>query len=75
MSDRFFYPGGFETDKLTLTGTEAHHLLHVLRAQPGKDPASRARRHALAAAILRVPQRLESRAQLREVIRLRDAGP
>lgn len=35
MSDRFFYPGGFESDKITLTGIEAHHLLHVLRAQPG----------------------------------------
>jgi len=35
MSDRFFYPGGFQSDKITLTGTEAHHLLHVLRAQPG----------------------------------------
>lgn len=35
MSDRFFYSGGFETEKITLTGTEAHHLLHVLRAQPG----------------------------------------
>lgn len=35
MSDRFFHPAGFESDKITLTGTEAHHLLHVLRAQVG----------------------------------------
>lgn len=36
MPDRFFYSGGFDTEVLTLEGVEAHHLIHVLRAAPGR---------------------------------------
>lgn len=36
MPDRFFYSGGFDAEVLTLEGLEAHHLIHVLRAAPGR---------------------------------------
>ncbi|WP_298867498.1 RsmE family RNA methyltransferase [uncultured Gimesia sp.] len=35
MPHRFFFPGSFEPDRLLLEGSEAHHLLHVLRMQAG----------------------------------------
>jgi len=35
MPHRFFIPGSFEPDLLLLEGSEAHHLLHVLRMQVG----------------------------------------
>jgi 16S rRNA (uracil1498-N3)-methyltransferase len=35
MSDRFFYPGSLHVGEVLLTDTEAHHLLHVLRAEVG----------------------------------------
>ncbi len=34
--DRFYYDGSWETESVELTGSEAHHLLHVLRAEPGR---------------------------------------
>ena len=35
MPHRFFFQGSFEPDLLLLEGSEAHHLLHVLRMQEG----------------------------------------
>ena len=35
MPHRFFYDGSFDVDQLLLDGSEAHHLLHVLRMQAG----------------------------------------
>ncbi|MBD3674626.1 MAG: 16S rRNA (uracil(1498)-N(3))-methyltransferase [Planctomycetaceae bacterium] len=35
MPDRFFYPESLTDSEILLTGTEAHHLIHVMRAQPG----------------------------------------
>ncbi|WP_417386135.1 RsmE family RNA methyltransferase [Gimesia sp.] len=35
MPHRFFYDGPFDTDQLLLDGSEAHHLLHVLRMRTG----------------------------------------
>ncbi|MFK7777703.1 MAG: 16S rRNA (uracil(1498)-N(3))-methyltransferase [Gimesia sp.] len=35
MPHRFFFQGSFEPDLLILEGSEAHHLLHVLRMQAG----------------------------------------
>ncbi len=32
---RFHVPGPLQESEITLEGTEAHHLLHVLRAKPG----------------------------------------
>jgi 16S rRNA (uracil1498-N3)-methyltransferase len=36
MSERFFVSGPITTDRVTLEGAEAHHLLHVLRAGVGE---------------------------------------
>ncbi len=36
MTHRFYFPGSFEPDLLLLEGSEAHHLLHVLRMQVGE---------------------------------------
>ena len=35
MADRYFCKQPIQGDTATLTGSEAHHLLHVMRAQPG----------------------------------------
>ena len=35
MSERFFVPGPIRSDLVLLTGSEAHHLLHVMRARVG----------------------------------------
>ncbi len=35
MPHRFFYDGSFDADQLLLDGSEAHHLLHVLRMRTG----------------------------------------
>jgi 16S rRNA (uracil1498-N3)-methyltransferase len=35
MSDRFFLPTPITTERITLDGAEAHHLLHVMRAAEG----------------------------------------
>ena len=35
MSDRFFSPTPITTERVTLDGPEAHHLLHVMRAAVG----------------------------------------
>jgi len=35
MSDRFFAPSPILSERVVLTGAEAHHLLHVIRARPG----------------------------------------
>jgi 16S rRNA (uracil1498-N3)-methyltransferase len=35
MSERFFVPGPIRADLVLLTGSEAHHLLHVMRARVG----------------------------------------
>jgi 16S rRNA (uracil1498-N3)-methyltransferase len=37
MSERFFSAKGITSDRLTLEGTEAHHLLHVMRAGVGDN--------------------------------------
>ena len=37
MNRRFFSPTPLQTGPLQLTGTEAHHLLHVLRATAGDE--------------------------------------
>ena len=37
MPHRFFYDGPFDTDQLLLDGSEAHHLLHVLRMRTGES--------------------------------------
>jgi 16S rRNA (uracil1498-N3)-methyltransferase len=37
MSDRYFVESPIQTDRATLTGPEAHHLLHVMRAKPGAE--------------------------------------
>lgn len=37
MNRRFFSPAPLQLGPLQLTGTEAHHLLHVLRAAPGDE--------------------------------------
>lgn len=37
MSDRFFVAHPIETDEIILTGPEAHHLIHVMRACPGQQ--------------------------------------
>ena len=37
MNRRFFSPAPLQIGPLQLTGTEAHHLLHVLRATPGDE--------------------------------------
>jgi 16S rRNA (uracil1498-N3)-methyltransferase len=36
MSERFFVSAPISGSRATLTGTEAHHLSHVLRARPGE---------------------------------------
>ncbi|MEN6459305.1 MAG: 16S rRNA (uracil(1498)-N(3))-methyltransferase [Thermoguttaceae bacterium] len=35
MGDRYFVDDPVTTDHVTLAGTEAHHLVHVMRATPG----------------------------------------
>jgi len=35
MSERFFVDRPFENDRVTLAGSEAHHLIHVMRARLG----------------------------------------
>jgi 16S rRNA (uracil1498-N3)-methyltransferase len=35
MSDRYFVEEPISTDRVALTGAEAHHLIHVMRAVPG----------------------------------------
>lgn len=35
MADRYYSAEPIEGPTVTLTGSEAHHLLHVMRAQPG----------------------------------------
>ncbi|WP_299464535.1 RsmE family RNA methyltransferase [uncultured Gimesia sp.] len=35
MPHRFYFEGSFDSDQLLLEGSEAHHLLHVLRMQAG----------------------------------------
>ena len=37
MRNRFYCPDSLETANAHLTGSEAHHLLNVLRMQPGED--------------------------------------
>jgi 16S rRNA (uracil1498-N3)-methyltransferase len=37
MSERFFVETAITTEQATLHGTEAHHLLHVMRAQVGDE--------------------------------------
>lgn len=37
MSHRFFYEGSLAADLLLLEGSEAHHLLHVLRMRAGDE--------------------------------------
>lgn len=37
MSDRYFTASRITTDRATLDGPEAHHLIHVLRAKPGTE--------------------------------------
>lgn len=37
MSNRFFYSGNLAVGEVLLTGTESHHLIHVMRAQPGTE--------------------------------------
>jgi 16S rRNA (uracil1498-N3)-methyltransferase len=35
MSDRYFVDNPISGDRVTLSGPEAHHLIHVMRAMPG----------------------------------------
>ena len=35
MADRYFSDEPISTDRVTLAGPEAHHLIHVMRAVPG----------------------------------------
>jgi len=35
MTERYFTEGIIDADRVTLEGAEAHHLLHVMRAEPG----------------------------------------
>lgn len=35
MAHRFFHEGSFDSDPIVLEGSEAHHLLHVLRLKSG----------------------------------------
>jgi 16S rRNA (uracil1498-N3)-methyltransferase len=35
MADRYFADEPISTDRVTLSGPEAHHLIHVMRATPG----------------------------------------
>lgn len=35
MTERFYFPGSFKQDCIQLEGSEAHHLLNVLRAKEG----------------------------------------
>ncbi len=35
MPDRFYHPPPLHAGAATITGAEAHHLIHVLRAKPG----------------------------------------
>ncbi len=35
MSHRFYFEGSFDSDQILLEGSEAHHLLHVLRLKIG----------------------------------------
>jgi 16S rRNA (uracil1498-N3)-methyltransferase len=37
MSERFFSLRPFSTDRVTLDGPEAHHLIHVMRAEAGRE--------------------------------------
>lgn len=37
MADRYFAEAPILTDAATLTGAEAHHLIHVMRAKPGTE--------------------------------------
>jgi 16S rRNA (uracil1498-N3)-methyltransferase len=37
MSDRYFVETPIDSDRATLTGAEAHHLLHVMRAKCGAN--------------------------------------
>lgn len=37
MSRRFYYPGSLEAETVRLEGPEAHHLVHVLRAEAGQQ--------------------------------------
>ena len=39
MADRYFVETPIAGDRATLNGPEAHHLLHVMRAQPGTEVA------------------------------------
>ncbi len=39
MADRYFVETPITGDQATLIGPEAHHLLHVMRAQPGTEVA------------------------------------
>ena len=36
MSDRYFVDSPIASDRATLAGAEAHHLLHVMRAVAGR---------------------------------------
>ena len=36
MSDRYFTPGPISGQRAVLAGAEAHHLIHVMRAGPGR---------------------------------------
>jgi 16S rRNA (uracil1498-N3)-methyltransferase len=36
MSDRYFTPESITGERAVLTGAEAHHLIHVMRAGPGR---------------------------------------
>ncbi len=35
MADRYFFDKPIAADRVTLAGPESHHLIHVMRAQPG----------------------------------------
>lgn len=37
MSDRFYAPVSFDKPTIVLTGSEAHHLINVLRLKPGQQ--------------------------------------
>ena len=37
MSERFFVDAAITTERATLRGAEAHHLLHVMRAKIGDE--------------------------------------
>lgn len=37
MTDRFYLPSGLGGGSVELSGSEAHHLLHVLRRKPGDE--------------------------------------